>query len=106
MSEKEQSSLLKKIEVAHFVAYEEMAFTKYEKLIKLEERHGVPLGEAYGGDNACKNFVRAINGAMEDELKTKLDEAKFVGIMADGSTDAAVKDQEAIYSHFTLTRNL
>ena len=99
MSEKERSSLLEKIEVAHFVAYEEMAFTKYEKL-KLEKRHRVPLGEAYGGDNACKNFVRAIHGAMEGELKTELDEAKFVGIMADGSTDAAVKDQEAIFAFY------
>ena len=100
MSEAERASMLKKIEIAHFVTYEEMAFTKYKKLVKLEERHGVSLGESYGGDDACKHFVRGINGAMEDKLKMKLDEAKFVGIMADGSTDAAVKDQEAIFAFY------
>ena len=100
MSEAERTTLLKKIEIAHFVAYEEMAFTKYKKLVKLEERHGVSLGKSYGGDDACKQFLRGINGAMEDELKMKLDEAKFVGIMADGSTDAAVKDQEAIFAFY------
>ena len=63
MSDQERSSLLKKIEVAQFVAYEGMAFTKFNKLIKLEERRGVHLGEAYGGKDACKNFVRAIAGA-------------------------------------------
>ena len=100
MSERERVSLLKKIDIAHFVAFEEMAFTKYKKLVKLEDRHGVTLGEAYGGDDACKNFVRAINGAVKDKLKGKLDRVKFIGIMADGSTDAAVKDQEAIFAFY------
>ena len=31
--------------------------------------------------------MQAIGGTMEDELKMKLDEAKFVGVMADGSND-------------------
>ena len=95
-----ESFVMKKIDIAHFVTFEEMAFTKYKKLLRLEERHGVTLGEAYGGDDACKDFVRAINGAMEDELKEKLDRVKFIGIMADGSTDAAVKDQEAILAFY------
>ena len=30
MSEAERASMLKKIEIAHFVTYEEMAFTKYK----------------------------------------------------------------------------
>ena len=72
MTEKERDSLLKKIEIAQFVTYEEMSFTKYKELVKLEERHGVSLGEAYAGDNACKDFVRAIDGAMKDCTKENL----------------------------------
>lgn len=37
---------------------------------------------------------------MEDKLKMKLDEATFVGLMADGSTDSAIKDQEAIFAFY------
>ena len=72
MTEKESDSLLKKIEIAQFVTYEEMSFTKYKELVKLEERHGVSLGEAYARDNACKDFVRAIDGAMKDCTKENL----------------------------------
>ena len=89
MTEKDRDSLLKKIEIAQFGTYEETSLTKYKELVKLEEQHGVSLGEAHAWDDACKDFVNAIDG-----MKEKLDTAKFIGIMADGPTDAAIMDQD------------
>ena len=70
---------------------------KFKQILKLEERHGVHLGDSYRGDGACKMFLQAINDTMADELKVKLNNSKFFGVMADGSTDSSIKDQEAIF---------
>ena len=74
-----------------------MAFTKYKVILKLEERHGVHFNDAYRLDDACKLFVHAINDSIADELKTKLCNSKFIGVMADGSTDSSITDQEASF---------
>ena len=97
MREVEKSALMKKIDVAYFVVKGEMAFTKYKEILKLEERHGVQFKEAYRLDDACKMFVHAINDSIADELKTKLSNSKFIGVMTDGSTDSSIKDQEALF---------
>ena len=74
-----------------------MAFTKFKQILKLEERHGVHLGDSYRGDGACKMFLQALNDTMADVLKVKLNNSKFFRAMADGSTDSSIKDQEAIF---------
>ena len=42
-----------KLEVAYFISKEEMAFTKYPAVLKLEEMNGVDVGSAYRNDMSC-----------------------------------------------------
>ena len=85
---------MKKTDITYFVVKEEMAFTKYKKILKLEERHGVQFNDVYQLDDACKMFVHVINDSIADKLKTKLSNFKFIGVMADGSTDSSIKDHK------------
>ena len=71
MSEFEKFALMKKIDVAYFVVKEEMAFTKYKEIFKLEERHSVQFNDVYRLDDACKMFVHATNDSIADEPKAK-----------------------------------
>ena len=56
------------IEIAYVVAKEEMPFTKFVPIAKLEKRHGVELGQTYLNDHACADFVDTIAEIYEEEL--------------------------------------
>ena len=67
----------KKFEVAYFVAKEEMAFKKYPSILKLEEMHGVEIGNAYRNDISCGDFVDYVGKGMRNSLSQKLKNANF-----------------------------
>ena len=87
----------KKFEVAYFVAKEEMAFKKYPSILKLEEMHGVDIGNAYRNDISCGDFVDYVGKGMRNSLSQKLKNANFFSIFFDGATDNSTKDQECFY---------
>ncbi len=57
-----------KKEVAYLMAKEGIAFNKMKPLCKLEERHGVDLGETYRNDQACATFVDYIAQDLREQL--------------------------------------
>ena len=61
IGEQERSRLKVKFEIAYFVAFEKMAFTKYPKLCQFEALHGVDLGTNYRNDVVYKTFCHFIS---------------------------------------------
>ena len=45
-------------DIAYLLGKHNLAFTKMEPLCKLEERHGVDLGQGYKNDQVCVSTLR------------------------------------------------
>ena len=76
------------------MAKEGIAFNKMNALSKLEERHGVVLGEGYKNDLACATFTDYIGQDLRENLTDALHKAKFFSLQMDGSTDCANIEEE------------
>lgn len=63
-------------------------------LCELEERHGVNLGEGYKNNHACATFVKYIAKDLQDTLKSRLKDVRFIGLQSDGTIDKATTEQE------------
>ena len=86
--------LVKKFEIAFFIAKEKLPFTKFSPLYKLEARHGVTIGTGYQNDHACASFVHFTALEQLEILKDQLSKVNFFSIQADASTDASNKECE------------
>lgn len=49
-----EEQIRKLLNTAYFVCKEEMPFTSYPTLIKLQEKNGLDVGGFYRSDNACR----------------------------------------------------
>ena len=95
--ERTKSQIKKKFEVAYFCAKEEMSFHKYPAILKLEEMHGVDVGQAYRDRKNCAEFIDYLGKDLQNNLSAKVQNANFYSILFDGSTDESVKEQEGFY---------
>ena len=86
--------MCRKFEIAYVLCKEGLAFRKKVPFCELEEKHGVDLGIGYKNRDACADFVKYIAQVQMDQLTTVLAKAKFLSIEADGTTDAANKEEE------------
>lgn len=73
-----------------------LSCSDFEWLTKLQKKNGVDLGENYLNEKRCKDFVLAAADQLLDEVRFKLSCARFMTVLADGSTDASVVEQETV----------
>ena len=66
-----------KFEVTYFIAKEELQLKMYPKLSKLEEKHGVEIGNPYRSDKSCNVFINHIDEDLGKNLQKKLLNVKF-----------------------------
>jgi len=69
--------LVKKFEIAFFLAKEKLPFTKFIPLCEMEVKHGMQIGSGYKNDHACASFVNFITLDQLELLKTQLRELNF-----------------------------
>ena len=86
-----------KFEVAYFIAKEELPLKKFPKLLKLEEKHGVEIGNSYRSDNSCNVFINHIGEDLGKNLQKKLLNVNFFSVLTDGSEDASTTEKEAVF---------
>ena len=96
-NKKLQEQTKKKFEVSYFVAKHELSFTKYEKILDLEEMHGVDIGPSYRNDMACAEFIDFLGDDLDNNLVKDLARANFYSVLSDGSTDSSVREQECTF---------
>ena len=80
---------------AYYVVSEHLAFRKFEGLCQLQQMNGVYLGKNYINDHGCKDFIMAIASVLKSETIDEISQANYFTILADGSTDSAIIEQEA-----------
>ena len=90
----ERSNLKHKQEIerlfrtAYYVAKDGLAFTKYEKLCKLQQLNRLDIGENYLSSKACSCFIASISSDVKKNISEEFNNCRFVTVLSDGSTDA------------------
>ncbi|KAJ8301583.1 hypothetical protein KUTeg_020570 [Tegillarca granosa] len=70
---------------------ENVSFSKFKNLCQLQVKNGVDLGTMYQNVDGCINMIKSIAAT---------EKSKFISVLADGSTDSAVIEQETVYVRF------
>lgn len=95
-----KAKLILLFNTAYYVAKEEEPFAKFPKLVDLQIKNGLNLGNTYKTDHACHTFIDSIADTLISSLKEKIRNARFFSLMTDASTDRSVQEQEIIYLTF------
>ena len=88
------------LNTAHYIAKENLAFQKYASLCDLQAKNQVDLGPNYRNPKACKTFVSAIADTEWNEIRNELQGARFFSVLADGSTDSGIIEQESVFVRY------
>ena len=97
MNQKDFEFTKKKFETAYFVVKEELPLSKFPKILELEEKHGVLLGNAYRNSMSGALIIDYIADSLSRDLRKHLEHTNFFSILTDGSTDASIIEKEAIF---------
>ena len=74
----------------------ELPISVIKRILQLEIKHGVDIGSKYLNDTSLANFISYIGDDLKNQLVAKLNTAKFLSVMCDGSTDVAARENEVI----------
>lgn len=92
----------KLMDIAYMMAKEEIAFTKFEAIAKLEIRHKVQLGHTYINELKCSEFTGIIGQVMETDFLAELKKSKYISVLSDGSTDVSNVEKELVYVTYVV----
>ncbi|XP_039459533.1 zinc finger protein 862-like [Oreochromis aureus] len=96
-----QQEVLKKLfRTAYYVAKSELPLAKFSSLCKLQKANGLDLGSTYLNDHACREFIGAIAQTSRDQIEKEIQESRFLSILADGSTDTGIIEQELVHVRY------
>ena len=96
--EEQRNDVAKKMNTAYFIAKEELPFTKFPKLLDLQRKNGLQIGETYSTDKKCAEMVSTISNVYQNKLaKTVNENVKYMSIMIDGGEDAGGVENETIH---------
>ena len=87
-----------KMNMAYFVAEEELPFSKYEGLLSLQKRNGLEITMTYANDKSCAKMVSVIGNVFKDDLTDEVTRANYISVMADGVTGAGGLENETVYA--------
>ena len=101
MQTTEKAGLMKLFEVAYLIALKGRPFSDYSYLLELEKIHGVKFLEMYEHRNSCREFIDYTSSYLVNkDVKNKLLKTNLIGVLNDGTTNAAIVEQEVIYVTF------
>ena len=87
-------------DTAFTVAKHNMSFRDFEVICKLQIKHNLNIGENYLNARACGQFIDAIAAVQRQDANEAICKSRFIAIMADGSTDRSVAEQEAVFIRY------
>jgi hypothetical protein len=85
---------------AFYVAKEKDAFNKFSSRLEYAKSLGVDTGTMYHNDKSCKVFIESIASIKEQSIVEAAANARFLTVLADGSTDCSVTEQESVFIRF------
>ena len=92
----------KLVDICYMMAREEIAFSKFPSIAKLEIRHKVALGQTYLTELKCKEITELIGTVMETDFLSSVKKAQYMSVLSDGSTDVTNVEKELFYVTFVV----
>lgn len=77
-----------------------MPFKNMQVFVTFRRKNQVDLGPNYRNPKACKTFVSAIADTERNEIRNELQGARFFSVLADGSTDSGIIEQESVFVRY------
>ena len=97
----ERTAVIKNLfNTAYHVARIKSPLRHYKPLCELQEKNGVCMAGYYGNDKACKIFIDNISDTERVGVGEDVGRALWVSVMADGSTDPSITEQENVYVRY------
>ena len=100
MNESQRQHLNILFNTAYYVAKQKLAFVKFSSLCDLQVQNGIQLNAAYNNAPACKDFLSSIAATIKAEINSEVVESNFISVIADGSTDKSIIEQEGVYIRY------
>lgn len=72
--EEQRKDVAMKINTAYFTAKEELPTTKLPKLLDLQRKNGLQIGETYSTDKKCAEMVPTISKVYQNKLAATVNE--------------------------------
>ena len=92
----------KLLNTAYYVFYLKMSFSSFPYLCSLQTKNGLMLGQTYKNDHGCKEFCKHIFQVMKDEQAAIIKNERFLSVLAHGSADLSVIEEEIVYVRCVL----
>lgn len=85
--------------IAYFVLKEELPFTKFPSLVRLQVKNGSDLGriQSYVNDKVCARFAPHISAYVREKISDEVQNSDVLSVIFDGSTDCAISEVEIVY---------
>ncbi|XP_071953114.1 zinc finger protein 862-like [Antedon mediterranea] len=87
----------KKMNIAYFIAKEELPFTKFGPLVTLHHKNGAEITPTYANHQVCAQLIGVIADSMKERFANDVDKQRYISILIDGDTDISVKECEILY---------
>ena len=100
MADKEKEVLMVCFNTAYYLVKQERPFSDYKDLLNLQFKNGVKEFQSYLNDRAAGNFMDVVGDIMKQRFVVRLSKANYYSLLTDGSTDAAVIEEELEYVLF------
>ena len=82
---------------AHCTAKQDWSINSFKSLIELQAKNGLYVGDNYWTNrHGPKMFLKHIAQMQRIATKQFLQECRFFSVMADGSTDCSIAEQEVV----------
>ena len=100
LSQQKTNQMKALFNTAYYIAREGAAFRKFPSLCELQSKNGADIGEYYLSQVAYRRFNGVIARQLHQNVCNEIGVARFLSILADGSTDASIREQEAVYGRY------
>ena len=97
MAERDREILRVCFNTAYYLVKQERPFSDYPTLLKLQCKNGVKEFQCYKNDRAAAGFTDIVGDIIKESLVKDLNNARYYSLLTDGSTDAAVIEEELVY---------
>ena len=72
----------------------------------LQEKNGLDTGKNYRNEMKCKEFVSSIGAIEQEKCAKEIRDARFLCVLADGTTDKSVTEQLNVFVCYTASNQV
>ena len=102
LSDKEKNKMRYLFNTAYAVAKKGKPFSDFIFMMEVQKMNGFIDFENYQNIASCTMFIESIAQVLRIGIKADMKKVNFISVMADGSTDSAVIEQEIIYIRYAM----